>query len=251
MCVVLLTGVHAAPSAPDPKTIIQKSVEANQRDFEAGPHFSYTKRESTGKGFKTCRVVMIDGSPYERTIAIGGKPLSHEADLEEERKLHETESQRRSESAADRKKRIDKYNRDRNRDHAMMAELTKAFTFKLLGQHRLGSFTTYVLKATPRLDYQPPNMETQALRGMAGQLWIDTKTFQWVKVTAQVIHPTSIEGFLAQVEPGTRFELEKAPVQNGIWMPKHFAMQSQAKVLFMVNHSSEEEDFFSDYKPVQ
>src|SRR5436305_500933 len=83
------SSVHAAPAAPDAQSIIQKSVAANQRDFEAGPHFSYTKRESTAKGFKTCRVMMIDGSPYERTIAIGGKPLSHEADLEEERKLHE------------------------------------------------------------------------------------------------------------------------------------------------------------------
>jgi len=30
---------------------------------------------------------------------------------------------------------------------------------------------------------------------MEGKLWIDEKTFQWVKVEATVIRPVSIEGF--------------------------------------------------------
>jgi hypothetical protein len=47
---------------------------------------------------------------------------------------------------------------------------------------------------------------------MQGKLWIDKDSFQWVKVEAQVMHPVSIEGFLAKVEPGTHFELEKEPV---------------------------------------
>jgi hypothetical protein len=43
---------------------------------------------------------------------------------------------------------------------------------------------------------------------MEGTLWIDKKTFQWVKVEATVIRPVSIAGFLAQVQTGRRFELE-------------------------------------------
>jgi hypothetical protein len=83
---------------------------------------------------------------------------------------------------------------------------------------------------------------------MEGQLWIDQKTYEWVKVTARVIRPVSIEGFLARVEPGTRFEIEKAPVGGGIWEITHFSMQSRAKVLFLVNRASEEEDWFYDFK---
>lgn len=129
----------------------------------------------------------------------------------------------------------------------MMEQLTEAFDFKLAGQSKLRSFRVYLLKATPKSGYQPPNMDCQVLPGMQGELWIDQKTFQWVKVTAQVIHPVSIEGFLAQVEPGTRFELEKTPVGDNIWLPSHFAMKSHAKVLFLVNHSSSEDDTYFDY----
>jgi hypothetical protein len=84
---------------------------------------------------------------------------------------------------------------------------------------------------------------------MEGKLWIDEKTFQWVKVEARVIRPVSIGGFLAQVEPGTRFELEKMPVAEGIWLPKHFAMKSQAKVLFFFTRKSQaDETYYGHHK---
>jgi hypothetical protein len=64
----------------------------------------------------------------------------------------------------------------------------------------------------------PSRTESQVLPGMQGRLWIDKKTFQWVKVTARVISPVSIEGILAKVERGTYFELENMPVAEGVWL---------------------------------
>lgn len=234
----------------DVKTIIEKSVAANKADFEAAPHYSYRQRERTADGDKTYDEIMIAGSPYERLVAVNGKPISRHDAAKEEEKLQQARKQRRAESPEQRRQRIAKYEKDRHRDQAMMNELTKAFTFKLVGQRKVKSYTVYVLKATPRPGYKPPNMETQVLTGMQGEMWIDTKTYQWVKVTAEVIHPVSIVGFLAQVEPGTQFELEKIPVGNGVWMASHFAMRSHAKVLYMFNRSSHEDDTFWNYKRV-
>jgi hypothetical protein len=67
-------------------------------------------------------------------------------------------------------------------------------------------------------------------------------------VQAKVIRPVSIEGFLATVEPGTQFLLEKAPVDNDVWEPMHFSMKSEAKVLFFFNHRSQENDVYFDYR---
>lgn len=83
---------------------------------------------------------------------------------------------------------------------------------------------------------------------MQGKLWIDKQTFQWVKIQAQVIHPVLIEGFLAEVEPGTRFELEKRPVQDGIWLPSHFAMKAQAKIFFLFPHRSQDDETYYGYR---
>ncbi len=247
--VCLFFILETIPGAePDPQAIIAKSVKENQIDFQAGSDFSYKQRDRTPSGSKTYQVTMIDGSPYQRLIAINDKPLSKEAAEKELTKEEAERSHRKAESSEERQKRVGKYEKDRHRDNAMIEQLTKAFTFRLMGERNLDSFRVYLLRATPRPGYKPPNLETQVLPGMQGQLWIDQASYQWVKVTARVIHPVSIEGFLAQVEPGTQFELEKMPVGNGIWQPKHFAMKSQAKVLFMFNRNSQADETYFDYQ---
>lgn len=233
------------PSAQD---IIAKSVAALQRDFKEDPNYNFKERDRTANGSKLYQTSMIEGSPYQRLLAVNGRPLSPEQNAAEEKKQQQAIQQRRSESSEDRQKRIANYERDRKRNNAMINELTKAFDFTVVGQRRVRGFNVWVLKATPRPGYKPPNMETQVLPGMQGELWIDQKTYQWVRVTAEVVHPVSIEGFLAEVEPGTRFELEKSPVGNGVWLITHFAMKSNAKVLHMFNRASEEDDTFFDYK---
>ena len=83
---------------------------------------------------------------------------------------------------------------------------------------------------------------------MQGKLWIDKATFQWVKVEASVIHPVSIQGFLARVEPGTRFEWEKGPVAGGVWLPKHFSVRSKAEILSFIRHKTHEDETYFNYQ---
>jgi hypothetical protein len=243
-------SASAASTGPNVQTIIEKSVEANQADFKAAPGFSHRECDRTANGSKTWEVMMIDGSPYQRLIAVNDEPLSKDEDKKEQRKLNEAIAKRKSESAEQRQQRIAKYQKERLRDHAMMQQLTVAFEFKLIDRRTVNSRQVYVLQATPKPGYRPPNMAARVLPGMQGELWIDVETYQWVKVTAEVIHPVSIEGFLAQVEPGTQFELENMPVADGVWLPKHFSMGSHAKVLHLFNRSSEEDETYSDYKRI-
>ena len=246
----VLRGVSAFPAAPpyDAKTIIQRSVEANARDWKTAPDYDYFERDrQPGRGTKTFEEMMILGSPYERRVAVNGEPLSPQQQAQEHEKLEAAIAQRRSESPSERAERIAKYEKDRKRDHLLMEQLTQAFDFVVTGEKKLDGHDVYVLKATPRKGYQPPNMETEVLTGMQGTLWIDEKTFQWVKVEAQVLHPVSIEGFLAEVEPGTRFELEKMPVEGDIWLPKHFSMKAKAKVLFFFSHNSQADETYWGY----
>ena len=252
-CAFQLCAAAAPEGEPDVKEIIAKSVEANQRDFKAAPDFNWKERDRTPSGgSKTYQVEMIDGSPYYRLIMLNGKPLSPAQEAQEKRKEQQARQQRKSESPAQRKQRIAKFERERQRDNTMMNQLTNAFDFKFVGERNLDKFNVYVLKATPRQGYTPPNLHARVLTGMEGELWIDRKTYQWVKVTAEVIHPVSIEGFLAKVEPGTQFELEKAPVGDGsVWLAAHFAMRANARVLGMFNHNSQEDDTFWDYTPVK
>jgi hypothetical protein len=248
LLVLLLLPKVRLTAQVDVATIIQRSVEANNRDWDADPQFAYTEQDLDAKdGRKTYEVTNVLGTPYERLIAINGKPLSASQKAEEQRKYDRMLSERKSESAEKRAQRIANFQADRRRDHAMLGELTKAFDFHLQGERKLGPYKVYVLNATRRHGYRPPNRDTEVLTGMKGRLWIDENTYQWVKVEAQVIHPVTIEGFIAQVQPGTRFELEKAPVEDDIWLTTHYSMKASAKVFFLVPHHSQEDDTYSNY----
>jgi hypothetical protein len=249
---ILLLAVLSSTSLAqqDVDTIIQRSVVANEVDWKAAHEYDYVERDrQKGGGTKTSEELMILGSPYERLVAVNGKPLSPEQQAREQQELETTLVERRKESRQQRAERIAKYE-DSESDHLLMEQLTKALDFKLVGEQKLGPYEVYVLKAIPRPGYEPPNNEAKVLTGMEGKLWIDEKTFQWVKVEATVIRPVSVEGFLAEVEPGTHFELEKAPITDSIWLPNHFAMKSQAKILFIFTRRSQvDELYFGYHKP--
>ena len=229
------------------ETIIQRSVEANERDWKADAEYGFFERDIENGADRTNHVTMIDGSPYYQLVELNGKPISTADQAKEEQKLQQTIAQRKRETPSQRAARVVRYQRDRTRDHLLMEQLTKAFSFKLEGEQKFGDFEVYVLAATPLPAYTPPNRDTRVLTGMNGKLWIDKKTYQWVRVEAHVIHPVAIEGFLARVEPGTEFELEKMPVGEGIWLPKHFAMKAYAKILGLFSHHEQEEESYWGY----
>jgi hypothetical protein len=230
------------------QTIVARSVEANNADWKAAPGYDHYEQDRTGSGTETYHVRMILGSPYKRLVAVNGKPLPPLQQAEQQHNLEETLSQRRNESPSETEERIAKWERGREQNHLLMQQLTKALRFKLLGQQRLGGREVYVLEATPRPGYQPPNRDTEVLTGMRGRLWIDARTFQWAKVEARVVHPVWIGGFLARVEPGTRFELTNQPVGDGIWLPKRFVMKSRAKVLFFFTLKTQQESTYFGYE---
>jgi hypothetical protein len=235
LLVAVLATLSAAlthTSQPDVHTIIQRSVQVNNQDWQAAPEYDYFVREQEDEGTKTYQVLMILASPYYRTVAVDGKPLSPEDQQKEQHKLDEVMARRRRESRRERAERIAKYQKDRKRDHLLLEQLVKAFDFRLKGEQKVDGYDAYVLQAAPRPGYQPPNVEAQVLTGMVGELWIEKNTLQWVKVEATVVRPVTIEGFLARVQPGTRFELENMPVAGGAWLTKHFSMSSRSKILF-------------------
>ena len=231
----------------DVANIIRQSTEANDRDWAAAPDFDNSERDRTKDGDKTYADTMLDGSPYQRLIAVNGHHLSAEKQQEEQKKYQDAVAERQHESPDKRSDRIAKYQAERKRDHTMLEQMTAAFDFHLVGKRRLNGRKVYVLKATPRKGYKPPNRDSQVLTGMEGTLWIDQKTFQWVKVEAHVTHPVRIEGFLAEVEPGTSFEVEKRPVTGNVWLTSHYSMKSNAKVMLLIPHKGAEDDTFFNY----
>jgi hypothetical protein len=258
---VLLLGIATATmgtvcsaATPGAQEVVRSSVEAIQSDWAQASRYSYLERDVESKRrsprvAKTYRVLMIDGSPYNVVNAINDEPLSQRDQAEEQQKLQREIEKRRGESDRERKKRIAKYQKDRDRDHQMLAEMVDAFQFRFTGEAQVNGHSCWVLAAEPKPGYQPSSHEGRVLKGMQGQLWIDKATHQWVKVHAEVVKPVSFFGFIAKVGPGTEFDLEQAPVAAGIWLPTVFNVRVKASALGF-NQDSSENDTYRDYQPM-
>jgi hypothetical protein len=236
------------PTQPGANTIVQRSVEALRSDWQAEPRYDYLERDVKNHESRTSRVMMILGSPYRRLEAVNGMPLSPEDQQEEQRKLNAAVAERCGESTLQTRKRIENYNRGRERDHFLMSEMTKALVFNVLDETTINGRNAWHLQASPKPGYTPPNREAKVLTGMKGELWIDKSTFEWIQVVAQVIHPVSIEGFLARVEPGTRFKLVRTPVAGGPWFPIQFSDESKVRVLSFFGRNGGDDETYSDYQ---
>jgi len=180
-------------------------------------------------------------------IEINGQRLAPAKEQAEQKKYENAVAERQNEPPNKRAARINKYEAERKRDRTLTDQLTKAFDFKLTGEQEIKGRKVYVLKAIPRKDYRPPNRDSRVLTGMEGMMWVDKEAFQWVKVEAHVTHPVRIEGFLAEVEPGTQFELEKIPVAPDVWLATHFTMKANARIMKLFPHRSQEDVAYFDY----
>jgi hypothetical protein len=249
---ITLLALAALASHPDPREIIQRSVESNQANWKITPN-SYTERDvesnrDLGETVKTYEVLMVEGSPYNKLIAVNDRPLSSERQAEEARKLQQETYRRAHESKRERDKRITRYLKERDQDHAMLREMADAFDYTLVGDQNLDGRDIWVLDATSKPGYQPKNRETKMLTGMKGKLWIDKATYQWVKVEAQVIKPVSFCGFIAKVGPGTSFVLEQEPLSGNLWLPKHFNMKVNETVLGFIHENYGKDETYSNYR---
>jgi hypothetical protein len=231
--------------------IIERSVDNFKRDWAAESHFDYSERDKEKNGIKTYQNILLYGSRYQKLIALDDRTLNARQQAEQEQELQIAISRRRVETGSQKRQRIAKYEAQRKHATELILELTKAFSFTIVGTDKLGEHDVYVLSAEPRKGYVPPNFDTRVLTGMHGKLWIERTSLQWAKVEVEVFRPVSMGGFIARVEPGTRFELEQEPVSTGIWLPSHFAVRSRSKVVFLFSHQTDEDDTYFDYHPAQ
>jgi hypothetical protein len=244
----------AAATQPDAAEIIHRSVQNIEADWKQAPGYSFVERDIEGKHhatptIKTYEVLMIDGSQYNRLTAIDDRPLSSSEQAEEEKKLRAEILKRGRESDRERHRRVARFLKERDQDHAMLKEMVDAFDFRPTGEANVNGHDCWVFEAEPKPGYQPKTRETKVLSGMKGRLWIDKSQYQWVSVQAEVMHSVSMYG-IAKVGPGTHFFLEQAPVAGNLWLPIHFSVSVKASALGFINEDSVDDETYRQYKPM-
>ncbi len=250
--VLALFSFWARGSDVDVEEIVRRAASAMQADWSAAPGFAVVQRDlTTSKGIittKTHQVFMIQGSDYYMPIAVDDKSLSADQQKLELHRLREEVARRSHETPLEARQRAEHYRKMREQNGILLEEFTKALGFTFSGDETIDGHACYVLEAKPKAGYRPPNRTAKVLAGMQGRLWIDKKSFHWLRAEAQVLKPVSVVGLFARVLPGTRMELDMTPVTDSIWLVSRFAVDMRLSILWKKS-TKETETTFNGYRP--
>ena len=223
-------------SVPDARRIVESSIAATQRSWQARLHYTYVeraqdqRRDSAGRVMSedvdVSRTILVNGVPFEQLEERNGRPPSSG----EERKQKEKLEKLMVETPQHRAGRLRKQEEENT---SLVREVPKAFDFQLMGEEVVNGRPAYVFQATPHAGYDAQGKYATMFTNVEGKLWVDKQDLGWIKADAQVIQPFSMGLFLARVLRGSHITMEQTRVDDGFWMPERVEVRAAAKILFV------------------
>jgi hypothetical protein len=212
------------------------------------------ERKVDGKGdvksvdVTTYEVMELYGEQVQRLIEKDDKPLDAEDSAKEEKKIQKIIDKRKNESEAERKKRAEKDEKDREEGRKFVREIADAYDFKLVGTELVGQREAWVIDGEPRPGFVGHMKESKFLSKLRGRVWIDKNDLQLAKMDVECLDTISWGLFLARLHKGTRVMLEQTRVNDEVWLPLHFTAKIDVRLALLKEYNVNLEQTYRDYK---
>jgi hypothetical protein len=250
-----------AQNAPDPRQIVQESIEKDRFNFNRARDYTYVQRvetrdlDASGRITKTesssFDVNLIAGRPYRKLIAENDKSLSPSKARKAQEGFDKVVGERAQESEREQKKRRAEEERRRQETRAFLREIPEAFTFSLIGEETIEGLPAWVIDAKPKPGYRGRSKNWELLTKFQGRIWIDRADHQWVRVEAQTIATVSFGWVLARLQPGAQLTFRQARINSEIWLPVRATTKLDARLAIFKKIRSEVEVVWKDYRKFQ
>lgn len=255
---VTTTLVAPSLSQEQIRQLFRTTADHDMENDKKQRDYTYVEREEDhrvdGKGrvksteIKTYDVMEIYGEQVQKLISKDDKPLSEKDAKKEDDKIQKLIDKRRKESAADREKRLQKEEKDREDGRKFVGEVADAYNFRFVGMETLDGRENYVIDAEPRPGYVPHLKEAKILPKFRFRAWLDKDEAQWRKLDIQCIDTVSFGLFLLRVHKGSRIVVEQTRVNNEVWLQKHIALNADFRLALLKNFDFNVDITDRDYK---
>ena len=236
------------------RVVADKDIENDKRLRD----YTYIERDEEhkldGKGqvksteVKTYEVMELYGEQVQRLIEKDDKALDAKDAAKEEEKVQKIVDKRKNESEADRKKRAEKEEKDREEGRKFVREIADAYNFTLVGTELVGGREAWVIDGEPRPGFVPQMKESKFLPKFRGRVWIDKSDLQLSKLDVECLDTISWGLFLARFHKGSRFMLEQIRVNEEVWLPRQLTAKIDVRLALLKNFNVDVEQTFRDYK---
>jgi len=240
------------------RDLIRSAAEKDIENDKKQRNYTYIQREDEhkldGKGqvksteSRTYEIMVLYEEPVRKLVAKDEKPLSDNDAKKEDEKVQKIIEKRKNESEGDRRKRLEKQDKDREDGRKFVKEIADAYIFRYVGAQNLEGRETLIIDADPRPGYEPQMKEARFLPKFRFRAWIDQAEKQWVKLDIQCIDTVSVGLFLLRVHKGSSIQIDQVRVNDEVWLPKHVSLKLDARLALLKGLNISEDVTYRDYK---
>ncbi len=240
------------------RELIRRSADNDVENTKRQRDYTYVQRNEQrrldGKGgvksteSKTYEIMVLSGEPVSKLIAKEDQPLSGKEAKKEDDKIQKLVEKYQKESEGARNKRMAKEQKSVEEDRQFVREIADAFRFRFVAIEPVDGRDNYVIDADPIPGYKPKLKDAGILPKVRFRLWIDKADTQWTKLDVECIDTISWGLFLARLHKGSTMHLEQTRVNDEVWLPKHFSLKMDARIVLLRNLDMEIDVTFRDYR---
>ena len=238
---------QTAPPAPPPQLV--KTALANElRAAQDTSHpMRYRLRKSSPRLTTTKELIETKGGTVAMLVAVNDKPPSTADSVKEQSRLQGLltdpgKQKHRKQAEAD----------DTARALKVLRVLPTAFIYADAGPVTTPTGTAEKILFVPNPKFNPPDLETQVLTAINGELLIDPVQSRVICLEGHLEQDVDFGwGILGRLNKGGWIKIEQAEVGEGVWRLVKFQMQMTGRVLFRTRtfDTTEEETNFTPVPP--
>jgi hypothetical protein len=233
LLLLTLTPLAQPQTAPpaEPAALVRRAIQNREDAAKTHRPLRYLLRKTDTHRDTIKDIIETDQGDVARLIAINNQPLTREANQAELDRLHtlahhpeiqEHRHQREQKDAA----RVDR----------LMRLLPDAFLYRDQGTTPCPSSggTCHHLTFSPNPTFEPPDVEANIFRGLAGDLWIDQAQERLTRLDAHVIANVDFGwGILGKLDKGGTIQLEQSDIGDHDWELTTLKLNLKGKALML------------------
>jgi hypothetical protein len=224
-----VSDVPATLAPAQAQTLVEQSLAAELRAAQDQSHpMRYRLHKTSPRLASTKEIFETKDGAVARLLLINDKPLSPADEQKEETRLDGLLSDPS-------RQRHRKQNEDDDTGRALkvLQVLPKAFVYQFAGAAPGSDGSVVKFTFRPNPNFNPPDLETQVLTEMTGELWIDVAHQRVTRLEGRLEQDVDFGwGVLGRLNKGGWISIEQAAVAGDQWRIVRFKMEMSGRVLF-------------------
>jgi hypothetical protein len=226
------------------QALVARALTTEVRSIRDASHpMRYRLRRSSPRLTTTKEMIETRDGDVARLMAINDQPLSLADEQKEQARLDAL---------------LNDPSRQRHRKQNEVSDtgivlkllrmLPQAFTYEYAGADPSGKVEKFRFQPNP--SFKPPDVETQALTAMTGELWIDAAQERVERLEGHLQQDTDYGwGILGKLDKGGWIVIEQADAGAGQWRIARFQMKMSLRILFKTKNFDTVQEM-TQYAPV-